>query len=131
MDNETVDALFKMFTKGMQVERARHQMTLGSLIKRLSGMRQDIDLKVYVDLHSYRGYYEDLSIGETCSSPVSSVSELLTACKEAVGKSFEGCKGGEFVMGHDTPLWVAEYGKTGKRLIAVNDDGSLVTKEDE
>ena len=131
MDNETVDALFKMFTKGMQVERARHQMTLGSLIKRLSMMPPEANLKVYVNLHSYRGYYEDLSIGEEDSGPVSTVSELLTACKEAVGKEFTGYKGGEFVMGHDTPLWVAGYGKTGKRLIAVNDDGSLVTKEDE
>ena len=39
-------------------------------------------------------------------------------------------KGGDFVMGALTPMWVAHYGCTGKKLMALNADGTIETADD-
>lgn len=41
------------------------------------------------------------------------VKEFLDLAKETVGKTFTGWKGGDFVMGKNTPLWVANAGDVG------------------
>jgi hypothetical protein len=58
--------------------------------------------------HSYRGYYSDLAF-EGGTSQIEA-HELLASCKSAMGKVFTGYKGGDFMMGELTPLWVASYG---------------------
>lgn len=35
--------------------------------------------------------------------------QFLEMLKEAVGKTYEGYKGGDFEMTEDTPMWVANY----------------------
>lgn len=57
-------------------------------------------------IHSYRGYYDQLAFGYN-DEVTMSASEFLSMCNDAVGKTFSGYKGGEFKMGLDTPLWVA------------------------
>ena len=75
--------------------------------------------------HSYRGYYSDLSFSPT--HEVSTVGKLLEQCKSAMGQVYEGYKGGDFVMGALTPLFVADYGCTGPRLMGL-DTSDLVIK---
>lgn len=62
--------------------------------------------------HSYRGYYSDLAFehGET------TVADLLKCCRKAIGSTFVGYKGGEYVMDEHTSVYVAEYGCCGRIL---------------
>lgn len=75
-------------------------------------------------LMSYRGFYADLAFDR--ARGVSSVGELLAECRKALGKKYNGYKGGEFEMGSDTPLWVAYYGCTGDAIVDVSLVGSVV-----
>lgn len=52
---------------------------------------------------------------------------FLQMLKGAVGKTFMGYKGGDFVMSRQTPVWVANYGDAGHTaVIGVVDDGYQV-----
>lgn len=95
-------------------------MTLGNLIDELHKV-EDKSLPVILnyfgeevlpsDPHSYRGYYEDLSFGlfgPTVNK--NTVQIFLDELEECVGYTFEGWKGGEFRMGHDTLVWFSEEG---------------------
>ena len=57
--------------------------------------------------------------------------DLLTDCKAAMGQVFGGYKGGDYVMGALTPLWVASYGTTGDKLMALHAGGELETAPNE
>lgn len=122
---------FQALVDGMSAkwmkERARTQMTLGALIERLESLPADLLIGLG-DPHSYRGYYSDMAFEEVTPQPVFT---LLADCKDAMGKSFTGYKGGDFYMHAGVPLWVADYGCCGLKLMAINDDGSLVTAEDD
>jgi hypothetical protein len=52
--------------------------------------------------------YEDISIGK--ENP--SVNEWIGVLNEAIGKTFTGYKGGDYLMGKNTPVWLAEYGES-------------------
>lgn len=121
-----LQALVDGMSAQWQRERAETQLTLGALIEQLKTMG-DTPITGLGDLHSYRGYYEDLSFEPT--SEAVPASKLLDDCRDAMGQEFTGYKGGEFVMGTRTPLWVAPYGCCGKKLMAVNPDGSITTAE--
>lgn len=56
---------------------------------------------------SYRGYYEDLAFLPVRNAKVS---DMLAHAKGALGKTFEGYKGGDFTMHEYTAVWIAEYG---------------------
>lgn len=111
-----------------QKERAATQMTLGGLIEILEGMPDSVEIVGLGELDSYRGYYSDLAF-EPSVNRLSK--EVLEKCKAAMGKVFTGYKGGDYVMGARTPLWVANYGDCGKKLMGINPDGSIETAEDE
>lgn len=81
------------------------------------------------DEHSYRGYYSDLAF-ERAPEKVKA-SDLLATCRNAMGKVYEGYKGGDYIMGELTPIWVAEYGRCGVKLMAIRDDGTLDTVQDD
>ena len=52
------------------------------------------------------------------------VSEFLKMLKECIGKEFYGYKGGTFRMNKHTPVWVANYGRSGSTaVIEVVDNG--------
>lgn len=69
---------------------------------------------------SYRGYYQDLClIPESVYSEIR-VEEFLKLLEDCVNMEFTGYKGGEYVMGYTTPLWVAPYGNTGMKVVSAN-----------
>ena len=55
---------------------------------------------------SYGNSYETKELGK--ENPT--VQEWIEVLKEAIGKTFVGYKGGDFLMGKNTPVWLAEYG---------------------
>ena len=98
------------------MSEAKTQLTLGEIIERLkvqnigNKVRFDFDDVSPVSLESWRGSYADLAIGyEKGDGWI--VSMLLGKCKEAVGKTFEGYKGGDFEMSKKTDVWVSNFGE--------------------
>ena len=117
-----------------RIARSHYHVTLGGLIAELDKLEWDRPVEFVGggsprSPHSYRGYYSDLSFehgGEI------NAKELLAMCRDALGRSFEGYKGGDFVMKEDTPLWAAPYGCCGPAIIAVTvtpEKVLLTTKE--
>ena len=129
MQANHIQALADGMSAAWQKERSATQMTLGKLIARLEAMPPDARIDGLYEPHSYRGYYSDLSLEKRDES--TTAGELLNKCRACMGKVFHGYKGGEFVMGELTPLWVAEYGCCGLKLMAIGDDGVIETAEDE
>ena len=111
-----------------QSDRAATQMTLGDMIKRLEELPEELKIVGVGEIDSYRGYYSDLAF---CPDGDNTAGELLVICKSAMGKVFTGYKGGDFMMGESTPLWIASYSECGQKLISIFDDGKLKTEEDE
>ena len=107
-----------------------NQLSLGELILKLEPMLKktgrsedepnvvfDFEYLFPISLDSWRGSYEELAIGFEIDSskdrsPMSLVAfhELLTS---AIGGTYQGYKGGQFVMHKNTPVWVANYGNSG------------------
>lgn len=126
-----------------QRERTERMMTLGKLIDLLKKMPQDrpivfdFDLSVSpLSLMSYRGYYCDLAVDRTEPGDIVTVESFLEICKDAMGNTFTGYKGGEFLMGKTTPIWISEYGNSenlGIESVVWDEDNYLVvikTKEE-
>lgn len=63
--------------------------------------------------HSYRGYYEQLAFEPLENTTVGA---MLACAREALGKTYEGYKGGEFEMMAYTTVNLAEYGCTGEEI---------------
>lgn len=111
-----------------QRERAAQQMTLGKLISWLESLSPKTQVANLRDPDSYRGYYSDLYFEQ--QDGTRPASELLADCKAAMGQVFEGYKGGDYVMGALTPLWIATYGCTGKKLMAMAGSGVETAEDD-
>lgn len=132
MDVNMIQALVDGMSAQWMKQRAETQMTLGKLIAALSAMPPDAQIAAIQNAHSYRGYYSDLAFELPQSqSDKLTVAEVLQMCRDCMGQVFEGYKGGDFVMGANTPLWIADYGCCGSKLIGVNPDGTLITCEEE
>ena len=93
-------------------------MKLGQLIKQLESIPQD--LPVYYDfcdliptkLDSWRGSYAELALGfDQPNGNNVNVEELLKECRSAIGKTFEGYKGGNYTMNVETRVWISNYGE--------------------
>lgn len=121
-----IQAMVDAWSAQMQMERSQSQLTLGELIAKLDAMPATTPVGL-VEPHSYRGYYRDLAFepGESTAGAV------LEAARAALGATFEGYKGGDYVMGKSTPVWVASYGCCGRKLMDIQPDGSLLTAEDD
>lgn len=107
----------------MQRERSKTQMTLGQIIEALEKMPGDAEVANIHGVHSYRGYYDDLAFEQ--GEGTRPATDLLADCKSAMGKAFEGYKGGRYVMGELTPVWIADYGCCGVKLIALRAGGDI------
>jgi len=44
------------------------------------------------------------------------VEEWIEVLKQAIGKRFTGYKGGDFLMGKNTPVWLAEYSNSSFKI---------------
>ena len=111
---------FDRISKDAAAERAERMMTLGRLIEILEDSPAEAlvviwDKKTFAghtkeypgDEDSYRGYYEDLAF-ERSDTPIT-VKEFLRVCERAMGREYEGYKGGDFIMHQNTPLWSSCY----------------------
>lgn len=127
--NDLLQALLDGKSAQWQRERAATQMTLGELIASLEAMPDDAIVSNLGRPRSYRGYYSDLAL--KLDAGTRHASELLAECKAAMGQVFHGYKGGDFVMGAMTPVWVADYGDCGPKLMAVHAGGGIETAPDE
>lgn len=117
------------FFAAQRMERTKTQMTLGKMINFLSSADPDLLIPSLENPHSYRGYYEDLAFEP--SDGFRKASDLLADCLSALGKTFEGWKGGDFLMKEDTPVWIAVEGCCGKKILKFNSDGTIETAEDD
>jgi hypothetical protein len=124
-----MQALIKGMNAQWQRERAETQMTLGKMIAALEKMPADAMIDGIRHPHSYRGYYSDLAFERAKGK--TSVADALAMCKGAMGQDFTGYKGGDYVMGALTPLWMAYYGSTGDKIMDILPDGIIETAEDE
>lgn len=115
-------------SNGWAKERSETQLTLGELIEFLKSQPSDLLIEGLGELDSYRGYYRDLAFEPVTTQR--SAKDLLDECQSAMGKVFEGYKGGDYLMGENTPLWVANYGSCGTRLMSVINNGSLETSDE-
>jgi hypothetical protein len=131
-----LQALVDALNMAGEQERGRYHVTLGAMIEAIKDMPEDTP--VVFDSgetgptgpHSYRGYYSDLAFGD--EPGVVTVGILLHDCTNALGKTFQGYKGGDFTMHKNTPLWRAEYGCCGRAIVDIRDEAGrlvLVTKE--
>jgi len=92
----------------------KEQLTLGQLIfllsrcKPESTVRYDFARFTPKGLDSYRGYYEQLALGY--GEEEITVETLLKICRDKVGATVTGYKGGEFDVGESTHVWMANWG---------------------
>jgi hypothetical protein len=132
--------LLNTITAASRDERKKYHVTLGELIDALGGVDADStvilsgehsNLSPALPPNSYRGHYEDLAFPPSLTRI--NAGELRAGLIECEGKAFEGWKGGDFIMGRDTPLWIADSGEaTGLAVIDTDERGGdfvLVTKE--
>lgn len=89
-------------------------MMLGELIEYLE--KEDPDKVVPLGFRqpdSYRGYYDQLAF-----EPVKNITvgAMLACAKEAMGKTYQGYKGGDFEMHQYTDVWLACWGECGEGI---------------
>lgn len=130
-DISPMQAMVDAMSDQWRRERAETQMTLGKLISALKGLPPEQAVPALGHAHSYRGYYSDLAFERRDGTLPAQ--DLLAQCRAAMGRVFEGYKGGDYVMGETTPVWIAEYGTTcgALKIVALNPDGTFSTREDE
>ncbi len=100
-----------------------NQLTLWELILKLEAI-EDKTIDVYFDfcdiwptsLDSRRGSYDEIALWRDADSR-KTVEELLTDCKQAIGKEYHGYKWGEYIMSKNTPVWVANPWRSGSTAI--------------
>jgi len=104
------------------------QLTIGETIAALKSASYNDDADIRYDFgyfvpwraESYRGFYNQLALGygeerpkeewqkrQVLATPAAVIAEL----ERAIGRTYEGYKGGDFIMRADTPLWVANTGE--------------------
>jgi hypothetical protein len=98
-------------------------ITLGHLITLLKHV-EDREVPIEFDfpssnipttLASYRGYYSQLALGHrdfNYDKPaIPNVNTVIEELESAIGQTFQGWKGGDYVMSPDTPIWVDNPGR--------------------
>lgn len=88
-------------------------MTLGELIAALEEALETADPEMVVPVgfanpHSYRGYYDELAFEPAVGVTVGS---MLACAKGALGSTYTGWKGGDYVMQEWTNVWLSRRGE--------------------
>lgn len=133
----SIQALVDGMIAQLQRERAETQMTLGKLIAALEAMPADAEVANLNNAHSYRGYYNDLALEH--GEGMRPAADLLADSRAAMGQVIWGYKGGDYItgvltpviMGALTPVWVASYGESGQKLMALHQGGGMETAEED
>ena len=96
--------------------KTSEQLTLGELIllfeniEKTNEVRFDFGYFCPGSLISWRGSYCELAIEYDERENDTTVEIFSAKLKSAIGKTFCGYKGGDFMMGKTTPVWAANYG---------------------
>ncbi len=117
------EQMFASIAESARIERSRTQMTLGTLIAALERMDGTMLVEGLCYPHSYRGYYSDLAF--SISEDRRPVADVLAMARGCMNRTFEGYKGGTYRMESNTPLWIAEYGSCGLRMMGVDAEGNI------
>ncbi len=128
MSDSPLQAMVDEMNAQWQRERAQEQLTLGKLIATLEQAPADTLIDGICSPHSYRGYYCDLAF-ERAAEKIT-VAAALALCRNCMGEVFMGYKGGDYVMGAQTPLWLSSYGTTGVKMMGLRANGTFETAED-
>jgi len=89
-------------------------MTLGELITILESADPSRIAPIgFEHPHSHRGDYSELAFVPV-KEPL--VSEMLSEAREALGTTYTGWKGGEYLMDAGTECWLSEVGCSGESL---------------
>ena len=128
MDENNPFGLQAIMRNKIQADRAEQmktssQLTLGELILKIEQVsptyinhkEKEEDKIVKYDfgyfkptfLMSWRGSYCELAIGYSEEEKDKTVKEFLKELKEAIGKTYQGYKGGDYVMGKNSPIFEA------------------------
>ena len=114
-----VQAAFDAIMKPHRDERGRDTMSLGEIIATLRKAKPEAWVQTYpiedlklTTIASWRGIYEHLAIGYELGDGGMKVGPLLAECEAAVGNTFTGYKGGDYVAALDTPVWLANWGRS-------------------
>lgn len=107
-------------------------MNIGQLLDALGKFDQaEVLQNAPINPHSYRGYYNHLSMEPTVSKMA--IGKFVTNLNQCMGQTYIGWKGGEYTMNFDCELFVAYEGSCGVNVIGivVNEHGIyLDTTED-
>jgi hypothetical protein len=124
-----IQAMIDGLSNQWQKERSDSQMTLGELIDTMAAIPTETEIEGFGEPHSYRGYYCDLAFEKIEGKiTASQAHEIARAC---MGEIFEGYKGGDFQMGRNTPVWIANYGSCGLKIMSIGNDGKFELAEEE
>ncbi len=118
--DEWIQNLFNELLDGHRAKRALTQLTLRRLIDVLDGVDPERRVAMSMTADSYRGYYADLAFEPFADSEPTTAGRLAEYARSLIGQTFEGYKGGDFVMDEHTPLWVACWGDLGHRLTGLD-----------
>lgn len=93
-------------------------MTLGELIEMLEAVddKSVVLRRGFHNPHSYRGSYSRLAFEPAENVTVHS---MLVCAKEALGNTYVGYKGGDFVMEEYTDVYLANWSECGEELGAM------------
>jgi hypothetical protein len=134
MSNEPlhpIQAMVDGMSAAWQRERSGTQWTLGKLIAALETLGDRL-VEGIGKPHSYRGYYCDLAFDRMAEPR--KASDILADARGCMGREFTGYKGGDFLMGESTPVWIAAYGHCGRKIVGVDVEQNpiaLLTREDD
>lgn len=109
--------LFDNSVQGMRNEALKNspQWTIGELLVAMENVDHTLPVKFSDGTHpgyltSWRGSYHEIAFTYETEGTPPTVKKVLKDLGDSVGKTYEGYKGGDFVMGRRTPVWVAEWG---------------------
>jgi hypothetical protein len=89
-------------------------MNLRDLISTLESHPQDLIVREgFRNPHSYRGYYSELAFEPDENVAVRS---MLDCARSALGATFVGWKGGEYLMHEYVTVYLANQGECGEEL---------------
>jgi hypothetical protein len=93
----------------------RSDLSLGGLIARLEIEDATRVVPIGFDYaHSFRGFYEQLAFEPR---RIVTIGQMLATARSCVGATFEGYKGGDYVMTEYTTCWIANYGESSDNLL--------------
>ena len=117
--------------KGQHTLAHFNQLSLNALIERLKTLG-NTRVELANDPDSYRGHHDQLAFPLASSdSGRAPANVLLDTAVGCLGREFTGYRGGEFVMGSSTPVWVSNYGTASElQLIWIASDGEVIVSRE-